>query len=105
TTLKKEPENDSNQATLETPSPIPSSLSVPPPPSPTSTHPTISVESRPPSPRADGSEEQIAAISKELESKEVAQAVLMQQLADMERQYRQQEDSLKSEILKLREQQ
>ncbi|KAF8935196.1 hypothetical protein BGZ52_000904 [Haplosporangium bisporale] len=105
TTLKTEPENESNQATLETPSPTPPSSSVPPPPSPTSTHPTISVESRLPSPRADVSEEQIAAIRKELESKEAAQAVLMQQLADMERQYRQQEDSLKSEILKLREQQ
>lgn len=106
TTLKTEPENEPTQTTLETPSPTPSSsASVPPTPSPTSAHPTISVESRPPSPRVDISEERIAAIKKELESKEAAQAVLMQQLADMEKQYRQQEDSLKGEILKLREQQ
>ncbi|KAG0355023.1 hypothetical protein BG005_006041 [Podila minutissima] len=89
-----------------TPTPTPSSSAyVPTPTSPTSAHPTISVESRTSSPIEDVSEEHITYIRKELESKEAAQAVLMQQLADMEKQYRQQEESLKSEILKLREQQ
>ncbi|KAG0340182.1 hypothetical protein BG000_000494 [Podila horticola] len=114
--LKTEPENaQPTQAALtekspsptSTPTPTPSSTStlVPTPTSPTSSHPTILVESRSPSPREDVSEEQISYIRKELESKEAAQAVLVQQLADMEKQYRLQEESLKSEILKLREQQ
>ncbi|KAG0034780.1 hypothetical protein BGZ81_003184 [Podila clonocystis] len=98
-------ENSPSHTLTPTPTPSSSSSPLPAPTSPTSAHPTISVESRPPSPREDVSEEQISYMRKELESKEAAQTVLQQQLADMEKQYRQQEESLKSEILKLREQQ
>ncbi|KAF9435089.1 hypothetical protein BGZ76_006901 [Entomortierella beljakovae] len=50
-------------------------------------------------------EEQISVLRVELEGKEVAHSQLTQQLADLEKQYKQQEDQLKSEIATLREQQ
>ncbi|KAG0265268.1 hypothetical protein BG011_005139 [Mortierella polycephala] len=48
---------------------------------------------------------QIATLRLELEEKESSHALLVLQLADLEKQYRQQEDSLKGEIAALREQQ
>ncbi|CAO3569506.1 unnamed protein product [Mortierella alpina] len=50
-------------------------------------------------------DEQIAALRNELEGKEAVQAQLVQQLSDLEKQYKQQEDHLKGEIAALREQQ
>ncbi|KAG0220610.1 hypothetical protein BGX31_010804 [Mortierella sp. GBA43] len=50
-------------------------------------------------------EEQIASLRVELESKEASLASLTLQLADLEKHYKHQEDQLKSEITSLREQQ
>ncbi|KAF9421643.1 hypothetical protein BGZ94_008795 [Podila epigama] len=93
-------ENEDTSLTSSSKSPVPSPT--------TTTQPAISVESRPPSPvpvTVDISEEQLLAIKKELEVKEAAHQTLTQQLADLEKQYRQQESHLRSEITKLREQQ
>ncbi|KAG0366369.1 hypothetical protein BGZ54_005425 [Gamsiella multidivaricata] len=64
-----------------------------------------SVDARVPSPSISITEEQISSLKVELEGKEASHALLIQQLVDHEQQYRQQEDSLKSEIASLREQQ
>ncbi|KAG0276643.1 hypothetical protein BGZ95_007256 [Linnemannia exigua] len=50
-------------------------------------------------------DDQIAALRIELEEKEASHALLNQQFSNLEKQYRQQEDNLKSEIAVLREQQ
>ncbi|KAI1317446.1 hypothetical protein EDD11_008383 [Mortierella claussenii] len=57
------------------------------------------------SPTTGVSDEQIAALRVELEGKEAAHVLLLQQLDDLEKQYKQQEDNLKGEIAVLREQQ
>ncbi|KAF9949466.1 hypothetical protein BGZ72_008764 [Mortierella alpina] len=67
--------------------------------------PTSSQDSKISSPTPTVTDEQIAALRIELEGKEAAQAQLVQQLADLEKQYKQQEDNLKGEIIALREQQ
>ncbi|KAF9928194.1 hypothetical protein BGZ67_007102 [Mortierella alpina] len=64
-----------------------------------------SQNSRISSPAPTVTDEQIAALRTELEGKEAVQAQLVQQLADLEKQYKQQEDSLKCEITALREHQ
>ncbi|KAG0208833.1 hypothetical protein BGX28_000308 [Mortierella sp. GBA30] len=64
-----------------------------------------SQESRIPSPVTVVTDTQIAALRTELEGKEASQAQLLQQLGDLERQYKQQEDQLRTEITVLREQQ
>ncbi|KAF9127417.1 hypothetical protein BGW39_005901 [Mortierella sp. 14UC] len=50
-------------------------------------------------------DEQIAALRIELEEREASHALLNQQFSNLEKQYKQQEDNLKSEIAALREQQ
>ncbi|KAF9285940.1 hypothetical protein BGZ68_003373 [Mortierella alpina] len=71
----------------------------------TSIHSTSSQDSRISNLTPSVTDEQIAALRIELEGKEAAQALLVQQLADLEKQYKQQEDNLKGEIAALREQQ
>ncbi|KAF9358384.1 hypothetical protein BGX26_001909 [Mortierella sp. AD094] len=68
-------------------------------------HPTPSLDGRIPNPKSTVTDEQISALRVELEGKEASHALLIQQLSDLEKQYKQQEDQLKSEITTLREQQ
>ncbi|KAF9557120.1 hypothetical protein EC968_007792 [Mortierella alpina] len=74
-------------------------------PTSTSVHSAASHGSRISSPTPTVTDEQIAALRTELEGKEATQAQLVQQLADLEKQYKQQEDNLKGEIAALRERQ
>ncbi|KAF8925590.1 hypothetical protein BGZ58_000686 [Dissophora ornata] len=66
---------------------------------------TISTDAKISSPVIGVAEEQISALKIELEGKEASHALLTQQLADLEKQYKQQEDNLKDEITTIREQQ
>jgi len=58
-----------------------------------------------PNPANTVTEEQIAALRIELETKEASHALLTQQLSDLEKHYKNQEELLRSEIATLREQQ
>ncbi|KAF9914522.1 hypothetical protein BX616_008134 [Lobosporangium transversale] len=70
------------------------------------TQPSTLVEDGPAGSPATGvTDEQIAALRIQLQGKEAAHALLIQQLTDLEKQYKQQEEKLKNEISALREQQ
>ncbi|KAF9171409.1 hypothetical protein BGX21_003250 [Mortierella sp. AD011] len=71
----------------------------------TALHPPPSLHGGIPSPKSTVTDEQISALRVELEGKEASHALLIQQLSDLEKQYKQQEDQLKGEIATLREQQ
>ncbi|KAF8965339.1 hypothetical protein BGZ46_000618 [Entomortierella lignicola] len=68
-------------------------------------HPMPSVDGKMPNTSSTVTDEQISLLKSELEGKEASHTILIQQLTDLERQFKQQEDQLKSEITALREQQ